>query len=442
MKTTASGLIILFVMAFMTIGCQEPMKDSLPNIVLIMADDMGYGDLGCFGSEDIETPNLDALAAKGLRLTDYHSNGPVCTPTRAALMTGRYQQRCGLEGVIYVGGPTRQLGMDTSEISLAEVLKGAGYATGIFGKWHLGYRKEYFPTRQGFDEFHGFVSGNIDYVSHYDNAGIYDWWHQEDSVMEELYLTQLITDHSIDFIKKHRDEPFFAYLPHGAPHWPYQGPRDTADRYAGVKFPSRGSRPDQKVAYKEMIESLDTQVGRIVGTLKELDLVENTLFIFCSDNGGVPDIGSNGMYRGHKAQLWEGGHRVPAVVYWPGRIHPGESDETVMGFDWFPTIVSLSGAEYPSSRRLDGVDLSNLLFEGKALPERNLFWRYRKMKAARNGDWKLVINEADTLLFDLATDPKEKLDLAEENQEQKELLINALNKWEAEIDEAVEQKTL
>ncbi|NQT02271.1 MAG: sulfatase-like hydrolase/transferase [Planctomycetes bacterium] len=193
-----------------------------PNIILIMADDLGYGDIGCYGSKKIRTPNIDALARGGLRFTDYHSNCPVCSPTRAALLTGRYQQRCGIEGVV-TAAKHRHTGMALEEVTFAEVLKRRGYATGIFGKWHVGYNVEFNPAKQGFDEFIGYVSGNVDYHSHIDQAGFEDWWKNLQKVPEEGYCTDLITKHGVDFIERHKDGPFCLYLPHEAPHYPYQG---------------------------------------------------------------------------------------------------------------------------------------------------------------------------------------------------------------------------
>lgn len=202
---------------FLLCNCQnestkEPTKQrsTQPNLVLIMADDLGYQGIGCFGNDLIKTPNLDQMAKEGLLFTDFHANGAVCTPTRAALLTGRYQQRAGLEGVIYARGATRETGLSTTEYTLANALKSAGYATAITGKWHLGYRKEFNPTHYGFDEFYGYVSGNVDFHTHFDNSGVYDWWHNLDTIQETGYATDLITEHAINFIKKIKTNPFFS----------------------------------------------------------------------------------------------------------------------------------------------------------------------------------------------------------------------------------------
>ncbi|MFC2125535.1 sulfatase-like hydrolase/transferase [Bacteroidota bacterium] len=371
--------------------CKE--KDNLPNFIIIMADDLGYGDIGCYGNNRIMTPNIDRLAAEGLKFTDYHANGPVCTPTRAALLTGRYQQRSGMEGVIYVGGETRQYGIDKKEITFAEVLKTKGYATGVIGKWHLGYKKVFNPIHQGFDVFKGYVSGNIDYISHYDNAGIYDWWHNLDSTSEEGYVTDLITLHSCEFIEQYADQPFCLYVAHEAPHWPYQGRSDKADRYPGVNFESQGSRPDKLGAYKEMVEIMDESVGKIVNKLVELDLEENTLVIFCSDNGAV-QIGDNGGLRGYKTTLWEGGHRVPAIAWWPGKINPGITNDLTCSMDIFPTMVNLTGIEGKILPEFDGINITPILFDDKSFNNRKIFWRYRNFKCARQGDWKIILADS------------------------------------------------
>jgi len=247
------------------------------------------------------------MAEQGMKFTDYHSNGAVCTPTRAALLTGRYQQRCGLEGVIYAKGETRQCGMPLEEITFAEVLKSAGYHTGIFGKWHLGYQVKYNPLEQGFEEFRGYVSGNVDYHSHVDGAGYRDWWHNREQVVEEGYTTDLITQHAVEFIKKHQDEPFCLYVAHEAPHFPFQGRHDPPDRLPGGKFPAHGSRKDSKNAYKEMIMALDESVGQVISIVKELGIEKDTFIFFCSDNGAILKVGSNGNLRGAKGSLWEGG---------------------------------------------------------------------------------------------------------------------------------------
>jgi arylsulfatase A-like enzyme len=404
-----------------------------PNIILIMADDLGYGDIGCYGSKIIKTPNIDALAKGGTKFTDYHSNGAVCSPTRAALLTGRYQQRCGIEGVIYAKGLTRQTGMALEEVTFAEVLKKCGYTTGIFGKWHLGYSVEFNPAKQGFDEFRGYVSGNVDYHSHIDGAGIDDWWKECEMVPEEGYCTDLITRHGIDFIERHKDGPFCLYLPHEAPHYPYQGRGDPPERLAYGKKGRKAKGAEIARAYKEMVEVMDEGIGRIVDTVKRLGLEWKTFIFFCSDNGANKN-GSNGPLSGYKGSLWEGGHRVPAVAYWPGRIKPGTiTDQTVLGMDLFATMASIAGAKLPAGLKLDGIDLSGMLTEGKKLPERTLFWRYRKERAVRKGPWKLLIRDGDIKLYNLDGDLSEKNNLSQAEPGMVKALKDELSAWEQEV---------
>lgn len=434
LQTAAAGSALM-PFAGMAAGARKP------NFVIIMADDLGYGDIGCYGNQRYQTPNLDRLAGQGMQFTDFHANGAVCTPTRAALLTGRYQQRCGLEGVIYVRGETRQVGLAQSELTFAETLKSAGYATGIFGKWHLGYNKPFNPVHQGFDEFKGYVSGNIDYHSHYDNAGIFDWWHNTEKVKEDGYVTDLLTDHALNFIENNQDNPFCVYIAHEAPHWPYQGRDDPADRFPDTDFDSHGSREDRAGAYQEMVEVMDENIGRVLRKLQALQLENDTLVFFCSDNGAVPKLGNNGGLRGDKASLWEGGHRVPAIAYWPGRIEAGAvNDETVMSMDLFPTMASLAGARVPEGHALDGADLSPVLFAQQALPERTLFWRYRKQTAVRRGEYKLLIHDGKPHLFDLANDRQEQHNLIDSKPAIAEALQTRLSAWEAEIN-AIPQKT-
>lgn len=423
------------------LSCQEKQEhiiiEKLPNVILIMADDLGYEGLSCYGNKVLNTPNLDMMAERGLRFTDFHSNGSVCSPTRAALLTGNYQQRSGLEGVIYARGETRQTGLDTTEITMAKVLKTQGYATGIMGKWHLGYRKEYNPVNHGFDEFYGYVSGNVDYQTHYDMTGIYDWWHNLDSIQEKGYITDLITKHAVEFIKKHKDNPFFLYVPHESPHVPFQGRNDPGYRFSDNEFTYFGPVEDRDRAYIEMVEVMDQGIGDILKTLEELGLEENTLVVFLSDNG-AETFGHNGILNGSKSSLLEGGHRVPAIAYWKGKIEPGISDATVMSFDWMPTFVSLTNANVDLS--LDGIDISGHLLRGSSLPERNLFWRYRTEKVVRQNQNKLFINETDTMLFDLQNDISESQNIADTNTSLVRELITAFQDWDSEMNQVI-QKT-
>ena len=361
-----------------------------PNFVIIMADDLGYGDIGCFGNPRIPTPHIDALASQGMKFTDYHSNGAVCSPTRAALVTGRYQQRAGIGGVV-TAAKHRDTGLAIAETTFADVLSDNGYATAIFGKWHLGYAPEFNPSRNGFGEFRGYVSGNVDFVSHIDQAGYEDWWHQDQLVPEAGYTTHLITRHGVRFIEQNKQRPFCLYLPHEAPHYPYQGPHDPAIRVPGKPGAIQGERKDIANAYREMVVEMDKGVGEIVATLAKHNLSSNTMVVFCSDNGANAR-GSNGGLRGFKGQVWEGGHRVPAVASWPGTIPAGTSTAVpAMSMDWFPTMVEAAKIVLPPSVELDGVSLLPVLTQTGAVADRTLFWQVGRGTAVRRGDWKLVI---------------------------------------------------
>ena len=403
-----------------------------PNLILIMADDLGYGDISCYRGW-IETPHIDALARGGMRFTDYHSNGAVCSPTRAALLTGRYQQRCGIDAVVTAKGPARETGMAQQEITFAEILKQCGYVTGLFGKWHVGYRVEFSPTKQGFDEFIGYVSGNVDYHTHIDQANIDDWWKGAEKVPEEGYTTDLITAHAVDFLKRHKDKPFCLYLPHEAPHYPYQGRHDPPERLPGGRQGTKAQGDDIKRAYREMVEIMDQSVGRIVETVRQLGLERDTFIFFCSDNG-ANKRGSNGSLRGFKGSLWEGGHRVPAIAYWPGRIEPGTTcGQTVLGMDLLPTLASIAGAKLPADLSLDGVDLLKVLTEDAQLPERTVFWAYRKQAAVRQGPWKLLVQGDAVRLFNLDHDLAEQNDLAPSQPERVVTLRAALAAWQRDV---------
>jgi arylsulfatase A len=421
-----------------------------PNIVFIMADDLGYGDVGCYGNSQNNTPNIDALAAGGLRFTDFHSSGPMCSPTRAGTMTGVYQQRFGpnFDGAIS-GVEDFNTGLPLEALTIAEVLRANGYATGCFGKWHLGFQPPYFPTKQGFDEFRGLGSGDGDFFTHVDRSGREDWWLNDDKAPEEGYTTELLTRHSIDFIKRHKEEPFFLYVPHLAIHFPWQGPDDPPHRQPGTEYHNDkwGVIPDRSNVHphsKAMIEALDKSVGEIMGALKKEGLLENTLVVFTSDNGGYinysggfQNISSNGPLRGQKAQVYEGGHRVPAIVSWPNKIKAGVSSQTTHSTDWFPTFAKLAGISI-SNIQLDGLDLAPLLFEGKALEDRRLFWRIRGNWAIRSGPWKLVHANDKTELYNLADDIGETKDLASSMPARVKRLTDAWNAWEDDVNKTAE----
>ena len=443
MRTTAQsarrwfGLAAILILPWLATG-------ELPNLVLIVADDLGYGDLGCYGSRLNRTPQIDALAAGGLRFTDFHSAGPMCSPTRAAMLTGLYQQRFGrLFDTAISGVRDRERGLPLAAVTIAEVLRERGYATACFGKWHLGYQSPFLPPSQGFDEFVGLASGDGDFHTHVDRSGNEDWWQGNRIRMEEGYTTELLTRHSIRFIEDHRDQPFFLYLPHLAIHFPWQGPDDPPQRQPGRSYhqdkwgliPDRGNVAPH---VKAMIEALDAGVGRVMSALRRNGLAENTLVIFTSDNGGYltygrefRNISSNGPWRGQKTQLYEGGHRVPAIFHWPGRIKPGVTAATAHSVDLFPTLARLADHR---SVKSDGMDLTPLLFRGEAPPARRFFWRAGAKRAVRDGEWKLVREGKEAELFNLTADPGEGRNLARLHPEKLRELERAWQDWEADVN--------
>jgi arylsulfatase A len=414
-----------------------------PNIVVIMADDLGYGELGCYGSKTFNTPNIDNLAKTGARMTDYHSNGAVCSPTRAALLTGRYQQRSGIDGVV-TAKSHRHTGLALEEETVADMLKRAGYATAIFGKWHVGYDPKFNPVAQGFDEYQGFVSGNIDLFSHTDQEFWFDWWVAQKLEYIPGYAPHKITDLGIQFIRKNKATPFFLYLPHPAPHYPYQGPGDKANRKVlkgpvpqgleNVETVPRLTGANAARAYREMVEDLDSQVGRIVGELEKQGIRDNTLVVFCSDNGGTgkKELGSdNGPLRGHKGQIYEGGHRVPGIFNWPGKIRPQVSHHTVLSFDLMATFAELAGID--PKTKLDGTSLKAHLMDGQCLPQRPLLWMTGNKTAYREGDWKILLQGKSTELYNLADDLGEANDLSGMETERKERMTKEAVRHRAKI---------
>ncbi len=408
-----------------------------PNIIIILADDLGYGDLGCYGNQTIKTPNLDQLAAQGIRFLDFHSSCPVCSPTRAGLMTGRYQQRCNVPEVI-TARHHRDHGLPLYEITFAEQLHQLGYVTGVFGKWHLGYAPRFNPTRQGFDQFRGYVSGNVDYFSHIDQTGVADWWHNAELEPEDGYSTHLITEHAVGFIQENRDKPFCLYVAHEAPHYPYQGPGDRGERTAGGEFPTQGGRKDVDIAYKEMVETMDQGVGRILEALRENKIEKDTFVFFFSDNGATKQ-GSNGSLRGFKGSLWEGGHRVPAIASWPGKIEAGQvTHELAISLDLFPTVLEIAETPVPDDRSIDGISLCSLFLKNESIGKRTLFWSFKNQRAVRDDNWKLVIPDREDRnsgfhLFDLSKDVEEKINLAEHEPKLVKDLIQRLTSWETDV---------
>ena len=438
----------LALLALALSGCWEQKSSQKPNIIFIMIDDLGYGDIGCYGSQINNTPNIDKLAKEGILFSDYHSNGAMCTPTRASLITGKYQYRFGEKFEWAIHGVTDyEDGLPTEGASIAESLKKAGYTTGMYGKWHLGYKPPYLPANHGFDDFIGLGSGDGDHHTHINRWGKEDWWHNDELKMEEGYSTDLITDHSINFIKEHKDEPFFLYVSHLAIHFPWQGPDDPGHREEGKNYEEDkwGVIPDRNNVsqhVKSMIKSIDNGVGKIMKVLKDLNLDDNTLVIFTSDNGGYTNyqdshfnISSNAPLRGQKTDVYEGGHRVPFIARWPKKIKANsKSDATVMTMDMYPTFMEIAKAKTPQNLKLDGISILPNLLNKRALPDRAICWKIGEKRAIRKGKWKLcMVDENEPELFDLSKDIGEANNLAVEHPELVKQLTLEYNDWQEDV---------
>ena len=417
-----------------------------PNFIVILADDLGYGDLGCYGHPVNKTPHLDRLAREGMRFTDFHANGPMCSPTRAALLTGQYQNRFGRAFEAALSAKSPEDGLSPEVPTLSSMLKEAGYATAMYGKWHLGYRPPQTPIHFGFDDFRGLLTGDGDHISHISRSGTEDWYHNDAIEMEEGYSSELITRHSIEFMRQNKDYPFFLFVSHLVIHFPWQAPGEAAHRELGRDYwnlEKLGPHPEGSVApvVQKMVESVDTSVGAILESVRELNLGENTLVLFLSDNGGYlnyegkfqGEISSNAPLRGQKTEVWEGGHRVPAIAWWPGHIKPGQvSNETLMTMDILPTCAAFAGAQVPDC--LDGHSFASHVVYGEPIPERTLFWRIGDAKAVRRGPSKLVQAGERPQLFNLETDVGEICDLSGSHPELLQELTASLSAWEREMD--------
>lgn len=419
-------------------GVTQPVT-SPPNIVLIITDDMGWADVGVYGAPDVRTPHIDRLAREGIRLTDFYANGVLCTPTRAGLITGRYQQRYGLEEALPSPGPAGERGLRATGHSLPELLRQRGYRTALIGKWHLGYLPDMSPAAHGFDQFFGLKSGYHDYYTHRGRDGQLDLWEDDRRVEVSGYTTDLITERAVQFIERNAARPFFIDVAYNAPHWPYQVP----DRPSVAVDSGRHVMPGDSVVstrddYVAMVERVDRGVGQVLAALERAGIAGNTIVIFTNDNGGEWLSHSGPLFH-RKWTVWEGGIRVPAIVRWPGRIAPGRvSGQVGITMDLSASILAAAGAHLPASPGLDGLDLLPIL-EGRAPErERTLFWRTtaggQQQKAVRHGAWKLVVDGTHYLLFDLAADPGERRDLAAARPEVVRQLRRLLADWEREVN--------
>jgi arylsulfatase A-like enzyme len=389
---------------------------SRPNVLFILADDLGYGDLSCYGRPDYRTPLLDAFAKDGLKFISAYAAAPVCTPTRCAYITGRYPQRLpvGLEEPLRPASPP-DTGLPPEHPTIASLLKQNGYDTSLVGKWHLGWKPEFGPNRHGFDEFFGVLSGAADYFTHRASdiggtaAGAPDLWENLTPVERAGYLTDLLSDKAVEIIARPHARPFFLSLQYTAPHSPWEGPEDAA-----IGHTTHGPGPmvlgGSRTIYRSMMRSMDAGIGRVLAALQRAKLERETLVIFTSDNGGER-YSYNWPFSFQKGFLHEGGTRVPAIVRWPGVVPAGRSTEqAAITMDWTATILDVTRTAPDSAYPLDGESLIDVCTGKRAAYDRKLFWRTIARAAARDGRWKYLADASGEYLFDLVVDPGEKDD--------------------------------
>src|SRR2546423_6825885 len=411
-----------------------------PNVLYIMADDMGWGDLSCYGRPDYRTPNLDRLASQGVRFTEAYSASPVCTPTRCAFVTGRYPARTavGLEEPLAwrktLEQQKRDVGLPPEHPTVASLLKAAGYRTSLLGKWHLGYLPKYGPTKSGFDEFFGIMSGGADYFTHKEANGETDLFEMDVPVERVGYLTDLLSERAAEFLRRKHTQPFFLSLNYNAPHWPWEGPRDEQSSRTPKLGNNAMTAGGSLKIYAEMVRSLDEAVGRVLRALDSSGLARSTLILFPSDNGGER-FSFNWPFQGGKFELYEGGIRVPAILRWPPVVPAGRTTEQVaITMDWTATILAAAGARTHPDYPLDGVDLLPVARGARPAFARTLFWRNAGQAAARVGNLKyLKLDDKDERLFDLSADEREQADFRAARPEEFERLRGEYLKWDAQM---------
>ncbi|HTW51308.1 MAG TPA: sulfatase-like hydrolase/transferase [Stellaceae bacterium] len=411
------------------------MRGAPPNIVFILADDLGYADVSCYGRREFTTPSIDRIAAQGLRFAQAYANSAVCTASRVALMTGRYQYRLpiGLEEPLR-SNSVRPIGLPPEHPTLPSLLRKAGYRTALVGKWHLGNPPDFSPQLSGYERFFGFHRGVLDYFTHKygpPESDTEDLWEDDKKVQVPGYLTDLLGDRAVATIGEfaRSGSPFLLSLNFNAPHWPWEAPDDEAEsRRLKSLFHFDGGT---QRTYQRMIEQMDLQIGRVLDALDAGGVADNTIVIFTSDNGGER-FSDTWPFTGKKTELLEGGLRIPSVIRWPARIKPGRvSEQVVVHMDWIPTLLAAAGTAPDPAFPSDGIDLMPCLTEGIAPAPRSLFWRYKYMgqEAARDGDWKYLKILDNTFLFDVVRDPLERANLKDRFPDVYARLVAAWGEW-------------
>lgn len=443
---------ILFA-ALLPLFIASTIKADQPNIVLIMADDLGYGDLACYGNPRVRTPNIDQLAKEGVRFTQHYANGPECSPTRTALLTGRYQQFAGgLECAIGTGNVGRyddairlakinELGLPAGSAVIPKAIQNQGYKCAVYGKWHLGYEPKFNPISHGWNDFFGYLGGNVHYFNHRETSDLHVLFDDDLPVYREGYMTDLITDSSVDFINR-TTKPFLLFVSHESPHFPFQGPEDKEKPVDSSNWMDIDPQ-----AYISMIESLDESVGKILRTIEEAGKKNDTVVIFVSDNGGFANAADMGVLRGSKSMTYEGGIRVPLIIRWPEKITAGQvSDQVSITFDLTRSILNLAGISENGNQsrsdslvsKLDGYDIIDHVMKQRDELPRTLFWRGKRgnrvWRAVRHGDYKLVTKEGEAdpinAVYDLSVDPAETKDITDKRPDLKRKLSELLKTWE------------
>lgn len=409
-----------------------------PNIVFIMADDLGYADVSCYGRPDLHTPNVDALARRGTRFLQAYANSAVCSATRTALITGRYQYRLrvGLEEPM-AGNP--DVGLPPEQPTLPSLLKKAGYGTTLLGKWHLGVLPKFGPLQSGYDHFYGFRGGGVDYFSH-SFGKTDDLWDDDVSIHQVGYLTDLLGTRAVEVVNGYAKsgKPFLISLHFNAPHWPWEGPGDQAESERLSQPGSKGVMDfdgGTQKTYQRMIEEMDRQIGRVLEALDAHGLTENTIVIFTSDNGGER-FADTWPFTGKKTELLEGGLRIPSIVSWPARIPQGRTtDQVSISMDWLPTLLAAAGAQADPTNPSDGMNLLPALAQGVPAVPRKLFWRYKAnhQRAARDGDYKFLKILDNTFLFNVVEDPLERANLKDRHPDIYHRLVREWYDWNASM---------
>ena len=406
-----------------------------PNIVFIMADDLGYADVGCYGRPELSTPNIDRIAARGARLTQGYANSAVCSATRLALITGRYQYRLPLGLEEPLAGKL-DVGLPPDHPTLPSLLRAAGYRTALVGKWHLGMPPNFGPQKSGYERFYGMRTGAADYFSHQNTRGGHDLWDGDDPVTQQGYLTDLLGDRAVAAVNDFATggKPFLLSLHFNAPHWPWEAPGDRVESERLRGTPLRHYDGGTQRIYHRMIEAMDLQIGRVLQALDAHGLSDNTIVVFTSDNGGER-FSDTWPFTGIKTELLEGGLRVPTLICWPARIPAGQvNPQVAITMDWFPTLLAAAGVAPHRDYPPDGISLLPMLTRDTAVPQpRKLFWRYKTnaQRAMRDGDFKYLKIRDNTFLFNVVADPRERANLRDRRRDLMQRMVADWTAWSA-----------